>query len=149
VIEVLPTASAKDALLGVGILTDKLQLLSGDMTARVEHVERVDIFSDWPQVLEKYLPSEKAREIDLEPGSNLLTANGAGDATRLIEGGAEGDQQPQTDSGSDDRPAIRNENGLAAANCRQGAVMDGKRVPSCDQTLTRPSGAAALTEADV
>jgi transposase-like protein len=36
VIELMPEASAKDALIGVGILGDKMALLSGEPTARIE-----------------------------------------------------------------------------------------------------------------
>jgi hypothetical protein len=52
VIEMLPSASAKDALLGVGILTDKMQLLSGDVTARVEvNEKKIDIYQHWKDFL--------------------------------------------------------------------------------------------------
>jgi hypothetical protein len=75
VIEMMPTASAKDALLGVGILTDKIQLLSGEVTARVEQVHRVDLFSDWPD----FVKSLERREDRLEENGgseiHLMAAN--------------------------------------------------------------------------
>jgi transposase-like protein len=37
VIELMPEASARDALLGVGILGDKMALLSGEPTLRIDH----------------------------------------------------------------------------------------------------------------
>jgi hypothetical protein len=61
VIEIMPDASAKDAVLGVGILTEKMQLLSGEATMRVEEPKRVDIFADFSEFL-KNLEVEAARE---------------------------------------------------------------------------------------
>jgi hypothetical protein len=51
VVEMMPAASARDALLGVGILADKVQLLSGEATIRVEQTERVDIFASFPDFI--------------------------------------------------------------------------------------------------
>jgi hypothetical protein len=70
VIELMPTAALKDALLGVGILTDKMQLLSGEATMRVETVERVDIYADWEEFVQAQLPAgENVIEISPETGS--------------------------------------------------------------------------------
>jgi hypothetical protein len=43
VIEMMPEASARDALVGVGILGEKMQLLGGDITARIEIGTKVDL----------------------------------------------------------------------------------------------------------
>ena len=64
VIEVMPTASPRDALIGVGILGEKMQLLSGDATARIDLSPRVNIHDNFDRlhqeakkVLEEYKAS--------------------------------------------------------------------------------------------
>jgi hypothetical protein len=55
VIELMPEASARDALLGVGILGDKMQLLSGDVTARldIDVTRRLDCAAELNRLLEE------------------------------------------------------------------------------------------------
>jgi hypothetical protein len=43
VIEMMPTASTRDALIGVGILGEKMQLLGGDVTARIDIGPKIDL----------------------------------------------------------------------------------------------------------
>jgi hypothetical protein len=71
VIDVMPTASTKDALIGVGILTEKMQLLSGEVTSRVEHVEKIDMSQEaWEAEILSKLPAADVREIEA-PGIHL------------------------------------------------------------------------------
>jgi hypothetical protein len=91
VLEMMPTASAKDALLGVGILTDKMQLLSGEATGRVEEVHRVDLFSDFGDFVKslerrEILPEEnKALEMHLHPENNFPKGTAAGSPVIDVE----------------------------------------------------------------
>jgi hypothetical protein len=73
-IETMPNASTKDAVLAVGVLTDKMQLLSGGVTERVEHIERLDIFSDFPAFIES-LEMEVKNEV-LESGCENTVTTG-------------------------------------------------------------------------
>jgi hypothetical protein len=50
-IETMPNASTKDAVLAVGILTDRMQVLTGEATAIVEHREPRDIFKEYEDML--------------------------------------------------------------------------------------------------
>lgn len=43
VIELMPTASTRDSLIGVGILGEKMQLLGGDATSRVDVTHKIDL----------------------------------------------------------------------------------------------------------
>jgi len=136
VIEMMPSASAKDALLGVGILTDKLQLLSGEVTACVEHRERIDLFSDWPDFVRSLEKPAQAREID----SSVRQCSPAFEAwiEKNLPGGAENDEKTRLASGNnfltesgvenlasgdgaedDSRPHIS-----GAVNCSQKAPSD-------------------------
>jgi hypothetical protein len=92
-IELLPAASCKDALIGVGILVDKVQLLSGDVTARIEvehtgpKLSNLEQFEQIIQGLEKKVegrviePSEGAPETELAAENRFPkeSANGAGE----------------------------------------------------------------------
>jgi len=60
VIELMPEASARDALIGVGILGDKMSLLSGDPTARIEIGPPIDFAQRFQQ-----LHDELARQFRL------------------------------------------------------------------------------------
>src|SRR6266536_4646629 len=74
VIELMPEASARDALLGVGILGDKMALLSGEPTVRVE-IGRFDLGAELRKLEEvamEKMRQAKAHVIDpsvLEDGS--------------------------------------------------------------------------------
>lgn len=50
-------------------LIDKAELLDGRATQRVEKVERVDIYAEWEEVLEKHLQPGEVREIGLVDGN--------------------------------------------------------------------------------
>jgi len=68
VIEELPTASAKDAILAAGVFCDKTLLLSGEATARVDHTHHIDLFSDFKD----FVRDLETREIEarvIEPGA--------------------------------------------------------------------------------
>lgn len=86
VIETMGTASVRDALLGTGILIDKLQLLSGEVTARVEHVERIDIFSDFGDFV-KTLEAKpvEALEMGLTAQNNFTKGSAAGSPVIDVE----------------------------------------------------------------
>jgi hypothetical protein len=82
VIETLPEASPKDALIGVGILTDKLQLLTGEATMRLEEIHhvRVNIHDDWEEFTKKleaeaFLSAGDVTEIGPGPGIGLGGGN--------------------------------------------------------------------------
>jgi len=91
VIEMMPTASARDAMWGVGILTDKMQLLSGEVTARVEQVHRVDLFSDFGDFVKslervEILPGENgALEMGLRPENNFSKGTAIGSPVIDVE----------------------------------------------------------------
>jgi transposase-like protein len=67
VIELMPEASARDALLGVGILGDKMALLSGDPTMRIEIAPGpIDFGAQLQQLLDeagRMMKQAKATEI--------------------------------------------------------------------------------------
>jgi hypothetical protein len=69
VIEMMPSASARDALLGVGILADKVQLLSGEATIRVEQTEREDIFASWAEFVRSLEVKNEASRTYLDGGN--------------------------------------------------------------------------------
>lgn len=56
--------------LQIGQLIDKIELLAGRATSREEHVERVDIYAEWRDYLEKELPAEKVRDVSAIPPAN-------------------------------------------------------------------------------
>lgn len=57
VIELMPTANTRDALIGCGILGEKMMLLSGDVTARIETVSGggANIFEEFKKVHEAFV----------------------------------------------------------------------------------------------
>jgi hypothetical protein len=69
VIEVMPTASPRDALIGVGILGEKMQLLSGDATARVEIAPAINFHEELRrlkrEVLDKFEAMKNAQAIEI------------------------------------------------------------------------------------
>ena len=66
VIATIPDASIRDAWISLGILVEKMQLLSGEVTACVEHRDRIDIFSDFTleNFSRNFVKPAQAREID-------------------------------------------------------------------------------------
>jgi len=74
--ELAPTMSARDALVGVGILGEKMELLSGSATQRIESVERVDVigrFEEFCCELEKrFRDRERAAQIGLVEEQKLV-----------------------------------------------------------------------------
>jgi hypothetical protein len=75
VIELMPEASARDALIGVGILGEKMQLLSGDATARldVDLNHRFDVGEELRKLNEEareMIKRAKARVIDSDTDLN-------------------------------------------------------------------------------
>jgi hypothetical protein len=68
VIELMPEASARDALLGVGILGDKMALLSGEPTVRIE-VQQFDFATELQRLhdeAEKIIKRARVTEIDVD-----------------------------------------------------------------------------------
>src|SRR5207244_12717769 len=122
VIEMMPDASAKDALLGVGILTDKMQLLSGEPTAIEDRRLHVDIFSDWDKITEKYLPPENVRELPAETGlpagNNFLTENSSENRATPIDVAVERDLIA-------DSPQKASAAGTAVLSCADGQTLFG------------------------
>ena len=83
--ELAPTMTARDALIGVGIMGEKMQLLRGDVTQRIESFEHVDViarFQEFCRELEKRVEARQlATEIGLFDG-NKLPNSGDKDAIR-------------------------------------------------------------------
>jgi hypothetical protein len=52
--ELGPTMTSRDAVIGVGVLTEKLQLLGGDPTARVEMISGPDLFGKLAELHRKF-----------------------------------------------------------------------------------------------
>jgi hypothetical protein len=78
VIELMPEASARDALIGVGILGDKFQLLSGEATVRIDHGASFDVHEAIRELKEiadeadrrgRAIRQARAREIGVEEKS--------------------------------------------------------------------------------
>jgi len=92
------------------------QLLDGQPTGRIEHVERIDIYSDWQSIISEELPSEKqlaaekVQEIGLAgeklPPIIAQLENGA--PTSGVE--PESPQDAETDSRSEDFGLLSEEN---------------------------------------
>jgi transposase-like protein len=72
VIELMPEASAKDALIGVGILGDKMALLSGEPTVRFEINDRFDV-------------GEALRKLNEQAREAMKRANLIGAEAKIIE----------------------------------------------------------------
>jgi hypothetical protein len=71
-IELMPGASCKDSLIGLGIAVDKLQLLSGDATTRVEHVNPEPHFNgeaEFKRFLDELLDEKQANARVIEQGA--------------------------------------------------------------------------------
>ena len=56
-------------------LLDKAQLLDGCATSRIEKVERIDIYSDWEEVIQKHLEAGKVREIGESSDISFVNAS--------------------------------------------------------------------------
>jgi hypothetical protein len=107
VIEVMPEASPRDALIGVGILAEKEALLSGAATVRVEVNQRVDIPGQLQAMLNEATEKMKlaqAREIGLDvknPEQKALmngeqafgADNGSGNLVIEADAGSIGDDE--------------------------------------------------------
>lgn len=105
VIEVMPTASAKDALLGVGILTEKMQLLSGDVTERVAHVEdNICTKESWEAYLQSMMPAD-AHEVPSGMGLEAVKFP----AKELTNGGSENGAQNEPEPAGDGAVVILKE----------------------------------------
>jgi hypothetical protein len=84
VIELMPEASARDALLGVGILGDKMALLSGEPTVRIE-VQHFDFAGELQRLhdeAEQIIKQAQVREIDLDGEKSEQKALMNGDRER-------------------------------------------------------------------
>ena len=82
VIELMPEASARDALIGVGILGDKMALLGGQPTIRVEVGQCIDVGAELQRLLdeaEKLIKQAQVTEIDLDRKSPEQKALANGD----------------------------------------------------------------------
>jgi hypothetical protein len=100
VIELMPEASARDALIGVGILGDKFQLLSGEPTVRIDQGASFDVHAAIRELKEiadeadrrgRAIRLARAREIDMEGKSSEQKAltNGDHEPPCGTQGGAE------------------------------------------------------------
>ena len=110
VIELMPEASAKDALIGVGILGDKMALLSGEPTARIEINEHFDIGAALHGLLDQaaeMMKQAKARVIDGETGMDSENP----EQKALMNG----DHEPPRNAHDDARRAVI---GAEAVSCR-------------------------------
>ena len=67
--ELAPGMSARDALIGVGILTEKMQLLRGEATQRIESFEHVDLIARFQTFVRELEKRVEAREITAQIGS--------------------------------------------------------------------------------
>jgi len=67
--ELAPGMSARDALIGVGILTEKMQLLRGEVTQRIESFEPVDLVARFQAFIRELEKRVEAREIAAQIGS--------------------------------------------------------------------------------
>lgn len=64
-------------------LYDKAELLDGKPTSIEERRHVIDIYSDWPQVIEKYLPSGEA--IDIAPVNDAAIGSEAGKKSAISD----------------------------------------------------------------
>jgi len=82
--ELAPTMSARDALVGVGILGEKMELLSGAATQRIESVQPVDVigrFQTFCRELEKRVEArERAAQIRSSAEKKIPNDEGKQDA---------------------------------------------------------------------
>ena len=94
VIELMPEASARDALIGVGILGEKMQLLGGDATSRIDISisNGRSIYDELREFGEKAL---KIIEADVVPQTVLNGGNAEQKALQLVSGAStNGDRAP-------------------------------------------------------
>jgi len=64
--ELAPTMTARDAVIGVGVLAEKMQLLSGDVTQRIETLQHGDLitrFQEFCRELEKRVEDREQAQI--------------------------------------------------------------------------------------
>lgn len=117
VIELLPGGNLKDSTIALGVLTEKMQLLSGEATARIESGPAGDIFQRFQEFHERFTKS--AEVIEIPPGNGLggekvpQKALGAGEpSAAAVEAGGLGipaGSDRQTDTASDALPVITEE----------------------------------------
>lgn len=74
--ELAPTMSARDALVGVGILGEKMQLLGGDVTARLEVTQRTENVFDGMRALYEQLQATTEKIIEAQVVSSELATDG-------------------------------------------------------------------------
>jgi hypothetical protein len=114
VIELMPEASARDALLGVGILGDKMALLSGEPTARIE-VQHFDFAAELQRLhdeAEQIIKQAQVREIDLDGEKSEQKALMNGDRERPCgpqNGAGNGDVESGATSVGDRESSIAGE----------------------------------------
>jgi len=68
VIEMMPEASARDALVGVGILGEKMELLGGGVTARIDIGPRTDLGEKMMELAEELRAMRAKRATVIETG---------------------------------------------------------------------------------
>jgi transposase-like protein len=66
--ELAPSMNARDALVGVGILGEKMQLLGGEATQRIESFEPVDLVARFQTFVRELEERVRAREIAAQIG---------------------------------------------------------------------------------
>ena len=92
VIELMPEATARDALIGVGILGDKMALLSGEPTARLE-INHIDIPASLNALMEEARSAMKRAKVietslDSENPEQKALMNGDHEQPRRAQDGA-------------------------------------------------------------
>ena len=85
--ECAPTMSARDALVGVGILGEKMQLLSGEVTARIEVTSGGDIFEKMSALHAELVAMAQAKPIEatvIESPAEIGLTDGKAEQTAEI-----------------------------------------------------------------
>jgi hypothetical protein len=132
-IELLPAASCKDALIGVGILVDKLQLLSGDVTARfeVEHARpKLSNLEQFEQIIQGLEKEVEGRVIELGEGAPEMGSAARNDFSKQQANGA-------SEISATDLPAL----GKAQVHSRSPEESAGPSEPFQESAKSLPAGA--------
>jgi hypothetical protein len=104
VMELMPTASARDSLIGVGILGEKMQLLAGDATIKIDigpcvnHAAELKELHD--RITEKFQSMKRAEALEVRPDTGL---NGENTEQKALTDGAE--LLPEIEAASHNEPA--------------------------------------------
>jgi len=134
--DMLPASSIP---LTLKMLTEAAELLEGKATSRVEHVERVDIFADFPAFLASLEMDAKneALGIGCEAKKSALIAGTAADPGPIIDVAADPVDAPGCNSKLQDSDAFPQANeGRATSKCYE----SGSGSPSPGQATTPPGG---------